>query len=277
MLALSLLTPATFAQSCPSEAISAQDFSLILEQAETAYADFDGARFQEVMDRAAFALPCLDSAISPAEAARYHQLQGIRQFSAAEEERSAEAFAAARSAVPQLPLSETLVPPGHAMRELYASIPLENGGSELVPVPTQGTVLMDGTPAQSRPTSWPTVFQLQDAQGQVTDTAYLLPGDAVPTYEGILPEPPPLANIKWIKSKRQLRLLGGGTALALAAGGTYALGAYNAAIYEQDQPSWDSDAFRAHERKTNGLVLGSAGMGLASMALITRSFLVVTW
>jgi hypothetical protein len=277
MLALSLMTPVSYAQSCPSEALSAQDFSQILEQAEVAYADFDGASFQEAMDRAAFALPCLDSAISPEEAARYHQLQGIRQFSAAEEERSAEAFAAARSAVPQLPLSEALVPPGPAMQELYASSPLENGGSEMVPVPTAGSVLMDGFQAQSRPTTWPTVFQLQDAQGQITNTTYLLPGDAVPIYEGVLPEPPPLANIKWIKSKRQLRLLGGGTALALAAGGTYALGAYSAAIYEQDQPTWDSAAFRAHERKTNGLVLGSAGMGLASMALITRSFLVVTW
>lgn len=277
MLALSLLIPASFAQSCPSESISAQDFAEILDQAEAAFSDFDGALFQDSMDRAAFALPCLDSVISPADAARYHQLQGIRQFSAAEEERSAEAFAAARSTVPELALSETLVPPGHAMLELYASIPLENGGSEAVPVPTQGAVLMDGSPAQSRPTSWPTVFQLQDAEGQVTNTSYLLPGDALPAYEGVLPELPPLASIQWIKSKRQLRLLGGGTALALAAGGTYALGAYNAAIYEQDQPNWDSEAFRSHERKTNGLVLGSAGMGLAAMGLITRSFLVVSW
>lgn len=277
MLALSLLIPAAVAQDCPAESLSFQGFSTVLDQAEDAYADFDGVLFQETMDRAAFILPCLESPITPAEAARYHQLQGIRQFSAAEEERSAQAFAAARSAVPDSLLSEQLVPTGHAMRALYASIPLENGGTEPVPVPENGDVLMDGSPAESRPTSWPTVLQLQDAQGRVTNTTYLLPGDALPAYAGVLPEPPPLANIQWIKSKQQLRLLGGGTALALAAGGTYALGAYNAAIYEQDQPDWDIAAFRSHERKTNGLVLGSAGMGLTAMALITRSFLVVTW
>ncbi|MFT5585270.1 MAG: hypothetical protein ACI9VR_002858 [Cognaticolwellia sp.] len=277
MLTLSLLIPASFAQNCPSESLSIQGFSTILDEAEDAYSDFDGVLFQDAMDRAAFTLPCLAVAISPAEAARYHQLQGIRQFSAAEEERSAQAFAAARSTIPDLPLSEELVPTGHAMHALYASIPLENGESERIPVPETGEVLMNGSSAQSRPTSWPTVFQLQDPQGQVSQTTYLLPGEALPIYAGVLPEPPPLANIHWIKSKQQLRMLGSGTVLALAAGGTYALGAYNAATYEQEQPTWDSEAFRSHERKTNALVLGSAGMGLAAMGLITRSFLVVTW
>jgi hypothetical protein len=149
--------------------------------------------------------------------------------------------------------------------------------TETVPTPVSGEVTLDGTPSLERPSELPTVFQLHDPDGHVTQTAYLLPGDALPVYDGVLPEPPPLASIGWIKSRRQLALLGTGLGLGVASGATYGMAAWSAAVYEQDQPGWNEGQLGQREQLTNGLVLGSAGLGLAAIGLATTSFLVVEW
>ena len=46
---------------------------------------------------------------------------------------------------------------------------------------------------------------------------------------------------------------------------------------QNQHPDWQAADFERQERKTNGLVLGSAGLGLASAAMLGTSFLVVEW
>ncbi|MED5374686.1 MAG: hypothetical protein VX899_26950 [Myxococcota bacterium] len=274
---LALLLMGATPPECSGVHVDNASFSTLLDEAERAYADFDNERFQTLMDDASFQVVCLEQVASPGMAAQYHQLQGLRQYGTAEEERAAQAFAAARSASPGQELPADLVPEGHAVRDLYGQIPLDSGARSLMPVPVSGQVLLDGTPATERPEDWPTLFQLQSAEGAITQTSYLLPGELLPSYPGVMPEAPPLARVGWIKTRRQLWLLSGAAATASLAGVSYGMGAWNAAIYEQQHPDWQAADFERQERKTNGLVLGSAGLGLASAAMLGTSFLVVEW
>lgn len=263
LLLLLLAVPsASLAADCV-ERVDVEAFSARIGEAETAFGELRVPDFFRATDEAAFLLECLGQPVSLDVAGRYHRLQGLRLYVAQDEEEAVLSFAAARSVAPGLTLPETLVPPGHELRELYARFPLENGKTWRVPRPAEGRLLFDGQESTERPTTWPTVVQLEDGSGQVTETAWLRPRDAMPAYRIAAMEPGGKARTP-VKGA----LLGTGAVATIGAGFLYGLAAASAASFDQDHPDWTSEDLSRHRSRTNSLVLASAALGGAAVVTL---------
>ena len=270
MLALGLLAAAAAAPACPAPlAVAVLDTNL--GEAESAWGSMDVQSFNGVMDSVAISLPCLDSLVTPPLAARYHVLQGLRLYAAGEEGRAVLAFAAARWADRSATISLTLVPEGHALHELFASLPIDGADTERLPTPRGVRLVLDGTERSVRPRDWPTLFQIEDG---AVETVYLLPGEPTPVYPAI---DPPVDGLPFIHSKPQLVFLGTGVAAAAVAGVFYALAGSSAQTFEENQPSWDRADLEAQQAQTNTWVAASAVAGGVAVTSLTLGVVSGRW
>jgi hypothetical protein len=242
-----------------------------LREAEAAWGTMEVQRFNGVMDSVAISLPCLDAVVTPSLAARYHVLQGLRLYAAGEERRAVLAFAAARWADRGATVPFTLVPEGHAIHELFASLPIDGADTERLPEPRGVRLVLDGTERSVRPRDWPTVFQIEDSD---VETAYLLPGEPTPVYPAI---DPPVDALPFIRSKPQLVFLGTGVVAAAVSGVFYALAGASAQTFEEDQPSWDRADLEAQQARTNTLVTASGVAGGVAVGGITLGAISGRW
>ncbi|MCB9763429.1 MAG: hypothetical protein H6739_26920 [Alphaproteobacteria bacterium] len=249
------------AESCAGDR-SAEDISALVDQAEQSFGDFDVEGFGEALDEASLVLPCLAEPLPPALAARYHRAQGLRQFVAESEDRAARSFAAARTIEPEYSFPETLLPKGHAVRQLYVAVPLENGETETLPHPKEGELLLDGTAGDARPMSWPVILQHVDDAGAVQVTAYLYPEDALPPYEM---KRPPIAALPFIKTRAQLGFSAGAIGGAVAAGALYGAAAAARGDFDAPHRDWSLGQFQGQQGKTNGLVVASGAVGVLAV------------
>lgn len=248
------------------EPVSLAGFDARLDDAERAFAGLRVEAFGDTMDQVALELPCLAEPLTPLAAGRYHRLQGLRQFVAQNEERAVQSFAAARSADPEASFSEALLPSGHAVRQLYATYPLENGAYSAAWPAVEGELRFDGQVTLDRPSSWPTVFQVVDPRGQATTTAYLFPDDPLPRYDALVPEPPPVAALPWIHTRAQLRFSAASLGSGLAAGGLYAAALASRRTFDDlDHPDWGAEELRRQRGLTNGLVAASGVVGAVAV------------
>lgn len=257
-------------EECP-EPVGVEALTARMDTAEAAFSGLDLDTFTEELDVAAIELGCLQGTLSTPQVARYHRLQGLRQFVARNEDRAVQAFAAGRNSLPDFELSPALVPEGHVIRDLYERMPLANGSTRTVGEPRRGTLLFDGIESTERPTAWPTLVQLLDRDGETEATVYAYPGDALPGYAAKPLAAPPVAALPFLRTKRQLYMAGGGLLLGAAAGVTYGLAAVSAETFEQDHPEWDNDRLVAHRKKTNMLVGLSIGLGAGAVGLTTTA------
>lgn len=276
---LCLLAPlsASAADNCGSPVTSA-DLRVALDRAESAFSALDVERFTTTMDDIIYEVPCLAEPAQPALAAQLHRLQGIRQFVAHDEQRAAEAFAAARAADPSYVLPTSLVPDGHAIRDLYGRVPLENGSFDALPQPREGTLRFDGVAGNLRPTGWPTLVQVLDGDGLVAQTDYLFPGDAMPAYDADNHVATSVAAPSGRPGRRVGFTLVGATAVSgLGAGLLYGLASASAADFERDHPDWDEADLIGQRARTNELVLGSGALAALAAGCALTATLVVRW
>lgn len=251
-----------------------------LSQAESAFSALDVERFTTTMDDVVYEIPCLSEPAEPALVAQLHRLQGIRQFVAHDDQRAAEAFAAARGADPSYQLPTWLVPDGHAIRDLYGRVPLDNGTFDPVPPPATGTLRFDGLEGSRRPTGWPTLVQLLDAQGRPLSTAYLFPGEAMPAYDAGKPAVTAVAGPEPAGRSRRgagLALVGATAASGLASGLLYGLAGANAADFERDHPAWDRADLVGQRARTNDLVAASGALAAVAAGCALTATFVVRW
>jgi hypothetical protein len=253
VLALALIL-AALAGPCPVP-LAPPVLDARLREAEVAWAALDVQKFNEVMDTVAIAIPCVDALVSPTLASRYHVLQGLRLYAAGEERRAVQAFAAARWADPDASIPLSLVPEGHAIHELFASLPTDGADKEKLLPPRGVRLYLDGTERAARPRDWPTLFQIAAAD---VATVYLLPGEPTPVYPAIHP---PVAALPFIRSTPQLVFLGTGVAAALGSGVFYAIAASSAHTFEAEHPGWDRADLEAQQAKTNSWVTASGVAG----------------
>ncbi|MFZ5482152.1 MAG: hypothetical protein ACOZNI_35655 [Myxococcota bacterium] len=267
-----LAVAVAFAEECPAPAPLAQ-LEGRLAAAEAAWSDLDDAAFARVMDEAAIALPCVRERVSPALAARYHRLVGLRLFAAREDARAAGAFAAARAADPGYTFPASLVPEGNAARDLYGRLPLDAGGAQ-VPPPKTGTLLFDGVAGDVRPAGRPSIVQVLDARDEVLATAWVGPADAMPPYDAA---PMPTTRLEGGRKLGPARvaLLGGAAVSVGGAGAMYALALAEKASLDNPPDSWEGspDGHYAAQARANGLAVGSGlamgvGVGVATVALV---------
>jgi hypothetical protein len=255
VLALTLFALAVAeAADCP-EPLAVGELDSRLREAESAWGAMDVGRFNGVMDSVALAIPCVDSVVSPSLASRYHLLQGLRLYAAGDERRAVLAFAAARWADRRAAISSTLVPEGHVIHELFASLPVDGADTERLLPPRGVRLYVDGTESSVRPRDWPTIFQVADVH---VETVYLLPGEPTPVYPAINP---PLAALPFIHSKPQLVFLGTGVVAAIGSGVFYAIAGSSAQTFEENHPSWDRADLEAQQARTNGWVTASGVAG----------------
>ena len=225
-----------------------------MDAAEAAWVALDIAAFRSAADDLAAAVPCVAQPLDLAQAARVHRLQGMRAFVQSDTPRAELAFAAARRLEPGKPLAEGLAPANHPVRKHFSALPIDDLGEERVT--ESGRWVVDGRPAESRPTRLPTIVQLLDGSEEAVQRGwYLWPGEAP-----VLPEAG-AGSGRWFA-------LAGGISL-LAAGGSY-LGAVASESRYSDPatPRSELDGLRA---RTNGLVwtsasLVGAGLGVGAVA-----------
>ncbi len=268
---------------CASSRTTA-DLKAQLEAAEATYGQLDVAGFRDAMDRARQILPCLEDELTRHTAAELHRFEGLLAFVDRDPEHSPTAFAAARAIEPHYRFPETLVPSGNPVLQDYEAIDPRSAKVEVLADPVGGRLVLDGRTANQRPTSLPTVFQLVQDDGRVTDTAYLWPGDPVPPYErrpgprvavGPTPEPVPgggggAASVVRRGPDKRFLIGAGGALLASAVlyGGAFAV------HQRYDDPTTDIDRLNGIRTTNNTLVMASGATAVVGLGLGTTAFLV---
>ncbi len=236
------------AEDCASR-LPAAALDARIDQAEAAWTALDLEGFRRAADDLSGALPCLQGPLDVDQAARVHRLQGMRAFVQNDTERAELAFAAARRLRPGEGLPAALAPAQHPIRKHFSALPIDDVGDTALDARFAWQV--DGREAELRPSRMPTVVQQRTADGAVSRSWYLWPGEA-PLVAA------PTGGIgRWLA-------LGGGVALA-AAGGTY-LGAVatERRYWSSDTPRSELDGLRS---RTNGLVWTSAALGAVGLGL----------
>jgi len=271
VLALSLLAAAVAAPAACPAPLAPAALEASLREAESAWSALDVQRFDGVMDSVALTLPCLDAVVTPSVASRYHLLQGLRLYAAGDERRAVLAFAAARWADRDATVSDALVPEGHAIHELFASIPIDGADTESLPIPRGVRLVLDGTERSVRPHDWPTLFQIE---GSDVETVYLLPGEPTPVYPAVHP---PVEALPFVHSTPQLVFLGTGAVAAVVSGVFYALAASSAQTFEADQPSWDRADLEAQRAQTNTWAAASGVAGGVAVGGLTLGAISGRW
>lgn len=178
LLFLAVLAPQAYAAPCERQ-IMASDVAIVLGSAEAAFEKRDKAGVLAAADQANEQLACVVDAVTPAFAARFHRVAGLRAFLSQDEGGAIRSFAAARTIEPNYLLSTTLVPQGHPARILYDMAPVTVAGVAAIP-DLQGSVRLDGRDTKNRPTDRPVIFQLFDTGGAVVTTRCLQPADSLP-------------------------------------------------------------------------------------------------
>ena len=84
------------AADCPKP-VAPADWGAHLDAAERAFSSLDEVSFDRTMEEAGLDLACLSAPLSPAQAARYHRLVGLRLYVRDDEASASLAFAAARA------------------------------------------------------------------------------------------------------------------------------------------------------------------------------------
>ncbi len=250
----------------------------MLEKAEWAYGEADLAGFSAASGELRGELACLSEEVPRNIAARVHRAIGLRGFVDRDPDVSTRAFAAARVIEPAYAFPTSMVPEGNPVLADYNAIPTDAGEYRDVLAPADGTLVFDGRPGLSRPASWPTLMQFVSSDGEVTETLYLWPDQALPVYE-IAPQQPTGPDTSQEPELRQKRvsvpLLAAAGGVALASGALLlASRTVHDRYYDPGTAIDDLDGLRG---KHNALVWGARGTAAGAVVLGASAFVVVRW
>ena len=220
--------------------------------AEAAYADLDPQAFGRALDDASLLLPCLSDVLSPAMSAQYHRLRGLRYYATGEQESALHALQAARTLEPGYVFPDELLPPDHALRRTFETLPTTESRTERPPQPAAADLVFDGVPGPRRPVERATLVQLVDPDGAVSQTAWVPPDAELPTYRA--------------RPRARNRLLAVSSTLLVASAGLYGAAWTTHAPF--DDPAVDDiavlESIQARSRTLSALsgaalVLGASG------------------
>lgn len=206
--------PAAQAAGCETP-WTAEMLTQKLDDAESAWRQFDEVVFPERSKEIVDNLRCVSEPLPSETIARLHRQMGLYEVFQRTPEQAEQAFAAARSIQNYYVFPEDFVPLGHPVRSAYDALSTDLPGSVKINSPKEGSIRVNGDITLLRPTAWPVVFQRFDATGKVVETAYLWPEDPTPIY--------PSARTTSAQSTTTQKS-GGSTALTAGAAGLLGVG-----------------------------------------------------
>ncbi len=251
-----------------------------LERSEWAYGEADLNGFSDATQQLRYELPCLSEELPRNVAARVHRAFGLRGFVDRDPDVSTRSFAAARSIEPAYGFPTSMVPEGNPVLADYNAIPVESGEYRDVLTPADGYLVFDGRPGLARPVSWPSLVQFVSSEGEVTDTIYLWPDQALPVYEiaAQQPDSDPTGGGSTAGGDAKLvsvPLLAVAGGLAAASGALFlASRSVHGTYYDPDTAVDRLDGLRASH---NALVWGARGASAGAVVVGAGAFVVVRW
>lgn len=248
------------AAPCPAP-LTPEALMVELEAAQRDLGDLDSDGFLDKTADLAQRLPCIDGVLTAPQAARLHQVFGLRAWLGRQSGDARAAFASSKAADPDYVFPFWLLPPSHELRDVYAEADPDLAILPVLP-PRDGELIFDGVVATVRPQLRPVVLQITDGDGKVVTSTWLRPADGLPAYEATRPVLPPL-----IGSARTLRT---GLLATSVIGAVVAAGAYGTAGLANRgfNKAQTRDGVFGNQRLANGMVITSGvGAGVAVLSL----------
>jgi hypothetical protein len=273
MLAAILLTVAAAAGAPCEEPVTVEELRHSLDLAATAWVVMDRGSFEASTAERRAALPCLSGPVDPELAIQLHLHEALAWSLERRSDLSQAAFRSILALQPSWELPGTMAPGRHRLRidfELVRGRPVPDDSRPLAP-PGDGSLLVDGLPAEEVPRARPFVVQMLDREDRVQRTHYFTPGSELPDpasdegwwdYQG---GSQPLAGGGGLEPNRAPYLLGGAVGVALLAGGLYTLASVRAA--ELERGGTDCGDLESGRQRVNQLVGASAGLGVVGVGL----------
>lgn len=247
--------------ACP---VQPDELERALVAAEALAQDLSAGPFHEAAAVTEADVACLATAIPAADVPRYLRVLGLRAYMDHDNVRAAQAFAAARALEPSQAFLRDVLPEDNPFWTTYRALDVADGTYVDLPAATLGSVLLDGSPSGRRPAAWPTLFQYIGEDGIVRTTVLLWPGDALPNYPHAEPVDPTVVQKGKLPPHASRTALASGGVAGLIAGGLYVAATLSRQDYEG--ASSTNDVEQLHDR-TNGLVIGSIGVGAIGLGL----------
>jgi len=257
-----------------------------LDTAASAWADLDLDGFSLGLDEALISLGCMTEPLSTDASVRLHELMALQRFAADDMDRAQESLAALKVLLPERALDAGLVPDGHPLQPIHASLPTE-ATDESLPA-EDGALLFDGRASADRPTGRATVVQALSEDGEIQSSAYLFAADPMPPYRRVAeapslaeapsdpvgPEPLPEPVERSGGSATPLWIASGSA--AVVGGVLYGLAASSEASLKGGNWSTAEEA-RSKASRTNTLFVGSVVAGTAAVGTGLSAAVVATW
>lgn len=260
MTLLALLVGTALAE-CPAHLAS---LDAALDRAQLAFSRLDTVGFARESEEVMREAGCLIEPIVPSEAARLHRASGLREYVAGREDAASSAFVAARAIEPTWQFPESFVPPEHPIRRLYDAARHGSHATVEVESPALGHLEFDGVPSVQRPIDRAALAVLVGPDGEVTDSAYLWPGDPLFAYAFAAPVAPlPLPATAPPRPRPTVPLAIVAGVSVVASGACYALALdANHAFWTPGTPEGDLPALQS---RTNALYITSVGAAVLAV------------
>lgn len=243
----------------------------VIEEAEAsaeAYKNADLVGFVKHTTQLEATVVCLGEPLDRNVAASVHRMMGLRAFVDQKTDKSKQAFGAARGIEPNYRFSETMIPPGHPIMDSYQAMAEDEiKKTKDVEEAAGGYFQFDGRTGLQRPASVPTIAQLFDSEGAVSNSSYLWPSDGMFDYErgeGFVPEGVVIDT----------RPRGPNVPLAASAGGAavlsgvaYAIAASSAAKYRSPDTPYEDGPGLVSTNHTFSVVAGGAGAAAVGLGV----------
>ena len=173
MLVLLALLGLAWSQDCPRPA-TPTDVDSHVDDAMLAFATLDEQGVYDAADAASADLKCLDQVLTPAGAASYDRLIGIRAFMKGDTDQALVSFQAARALQPDYELSTRIAPEGGKLARLFAQAKTTADRLTVTfRAPREVQPYVDGKPSNQYSLEAPAILQYADDQGHVVWTGYL--------------------------------------------------------------------------------------------------------
>lgn len=229
------------------------------------FAALDGDGFDLARADLDAALPCLSAPLTGHDVVAVHRAMALAEFADGDMVAVRKSFGALRQLEPGWTIPETLVPPGHLLRDLYAEAPTSTERVDLDLAPDGGWDV-DGAPSTTVPAEVAFVLQGLGKEGEILYSGYHTSVADIPVLDFARPGISPRT-----RRMRVVGAVGGGALVALGAG-MIGLGQ----VTKSDLNTVPYDKVSGTRTRAEVLGVGGVGTAVLGAGLGTAAF-VVRW